>query len=424
MTSETRAGACPFDHTGVNLNGESPAPAFDEVVALMHRVQDGEPVFFWPAREAWVVARYESVVKVLMDDRMSAKGKHTAADGYYTEETVAVLSQTTFIPPTDVMGTQDAAEHDRLRLPFRAALRATAVKAYEQTISEICSQLIDELEPKRAAEWHAEFSEPLPMRVMLGILGLPVGDASQLAFWSKEMVRLIHVPMGAEEQLRSAGHLADFERYFRDAIAECRAGRGRDGLLRNVVASVDGGTLALTDDELVRSFTNEMLLGGFETTATAITSATFNLLKDGGAFWRRVVDDPALVPRAVEELLRYEPPTIGLPRYALEDLTIEDVVIPAGAKVLWLNMAANHDESVFGRSDELNVDRGNVRSHLTFGKGIHHCIGAPLARFELTLAFTMLIERLPSLRLASEQGAMEYLPSRSLRTPRRLLVAW
>jgi cytochrome P450 len=404
------------------------APSHEELVAILQQMQDETPVYYWSRHNMWVVTRYDTVLDILRDPSIfSVEGKMTAKDEWYSPKVWSMLESTSHRrgSGTKVMGTADGSEHTRLREPFKQAFQPRSINRYEVMVREVCEELLAELRPRGRANWLKDFAKPLPMRVILDVLGLPRGDAATLGRWSDSLMDLIAATLSPQAQEERATDVVAFEQYMRDAMATRRAEPGRyPGLMDQVLTSMAAGELdSMTDDELVASWTMEMLIGGHETTASALTSSLSHLLEDRSR-WEALCADPEQIPKAVEEFLRYEPPVVGFFRHTTRETEIAGVSVPAGAQVFWVNYAANHDRRRFENPDTLDVARPNVGSHLAFGKGVHNCLGAPLARLELRVAYQVLTEQMKDLRLAPDQGPLEYVPSIRMRVPRGLEVEW
>jgi cytochrome P450 len=206
--------------------------------------------------------------------------------------------------------------------------------------------------------------------------------------------------------------------YFTDLVAQRRA-HPEDDLISALVAARDDED-RLSEDELVR-FGITLLVAGHETTANSLANSVVTLFEHPDAL-KRLQDDPKTLPNAIEELLRFIPlgSGAGFPRIATEDVQVGDVLVKEGDAVLVVLSSANHDESVYPRGDELDLDR-EVGQHLQFGHGIHFCLGSQLARMELQVALGTLLRRMPGLRLAEP---VEFRKGSLVRGPVKLVVAW
>ncbi len=317
----------------------------------------------------------------------------------------------------------DPPEHTRRRKFARDWFGPTAVAELEPAIRDVTSALIETIRPVGRAELYGDVALPLPVTSFCAILGLDLDDRDRFLEWADEMV----VSMAYPEQGRRARHelsaftAAEIERRRRAADA------GIDnppGLLTHLAVdeySADGERMPL--GELV-NMVNQLLIAGHETTTSLITNCMWRLLEDVPQRWQRVVDDPALIPNAVEESLRFDPPVLGLCRTPNEDTTIDGVDVSRGAKVMVLYASANRDEHRFpDRPDDFVVDRPllETRKHYSFSWGIHHCLGAHLARLTARVAIEELAARLPSLRLDGEPTRV---PSPFLWGRKSLPVRW
>jgi cytochrome P450 len=420
---------CPVSSGVTQLDAFDPldAPSRAELIAFLDDIRRTEPVAYWARYDMWVVTRYETVLRVLRQPELfSVQGKLTAKDDWYSPEVWQILAGTSHRQGgnTQVMGSADSAEHTRLRDPFKAAFLPRTVKGYETLVRELCDDLVTELMPAGRAEWQGAFAKVFPMRVILRLLGLPVSDASMLGAYSDALIALTTLSAPPEQRPPLAEQARAFEDYMRDAVAARRKDPERfPGLMTDVVQMIQQGSATMSEDELAASFTIEMLLGGHETTAAALTCSLWHLLHERSR-WDALRADPSRIPPAMEELLRFEPVTLGLFRTATADAELDGVAIPAGARIFWLGHAANYDPAQFEHPDELELGRANAATNLTFGSGIHHCIGAPLARLEMRVAYTTLTSRLPSLRLVYPMVPLEYKPSLRMRSPVELEVEW
>jgi cytochrome P450 len=261
-------------------------------------------------------------------------------------------------------------------------------------------------------------ARPLPVFVIAEILGVPIEDRDQFAEWGVHLARMIDpdTNLGDADFTKAIQSAMEFVQYFNGLIEERRA-TPRDDLISAMIEAQEERD-ALTDGELLAT-TNLLLLAGHETTTNLIGNGTLALLREPEQ-WRRLCAEPALLPLAVEELLRFDGPVQATVRVSLEDVEIDGHVIPEGALVLVSIGAANHDPGVFDAPDRLELAR-DPNPHLAFGFGTHFCLGAPLARLEALLAFEALTRSFRDLRLVDD--APRYRPNPVLRGLVRLDVA-
>jgi cytochrome P450 len=256
--------------------------------------------------------------------------------------------------------------------------------------------------------------------VLLEFIGLPVSDATFIKQWCHDHILLSVPGMNADQQLQSARTEVAFSRYVHALIAERRRHPQADLLSALMQAEMEGER-PLDDGEL-NSLLQQLLFAGQETTTNLLSSTLLSLLREPD-LWHALRADPALVPKAVEEGLRHDAAIPGMFRTATQDVTLAGVAIPAGSRLFLAFASANHDERVFAEPKCFDVHRANADKHLSLGHGIHYCIGAALARLETRIGITVLLERLPGLRLVPAQR-MTYLPSLINRALRHLYVTW
>lgn len=286
-------------------------------------------------------------------------------------------------------------DHTRLRRLVSAAFTQRRTEALTPRIQEITDGLLDALATAGdgPVDLVAEFGYPLPITVISELVGVPQRRHEDFRRWSQIVVSgAVRTP----ETFVAAA--TDLVAYIRELITEKRA-RPADDLLSDLIAVRDGGD-RLSEDEL-SSMVFLLLVAGHETTVNLICSGAHALLTHPEQL-RLLRSEPERLPAAVEELLRYDGPLqVTIPSVAAADIPVGDVVIPAGEVVLPALLAANRDPGRFGSPDDLDITRA-PGSHLAFGHGIHHCLGAPLARLEGRIALGSLLARFPRLRLAAQ----------------------
>ena len=324
----------------------------------------------------------------------------------------------------------DPPEHTRRRRFLREPFLPKSVERNEPAVADLASSLIDGFEGRGRAELHDDYASPLPITAFTRLLGLPLEDRPQFKYWAERLTLGMTYPDRATEDwanLRT--YTMQKVRERRDAVAAATLGPDDDpvgtvvpeGLLSHLTSHrLDDGSFA-TDEE-VTGLVAMMLVAGHETTTSLITNAVWRLLQDRRR-WQRLVAEPALVPNAIEESLRFDPPVVGDCRTNNEPVTLHGVEIAANSKVMHLLSSANRDGDPAESLDEFRLDRPLLenRKHYTFGWGAHFCLGAHLARMTGRTALRLLIERLPSLRLA---GPPERLSAPFLWGRSSLPVAW
>jgi pimeloyl-[acyl-carrier protein] synthase len=362
---------------------------------LYHRLRSHDPVHWDPYLHAWIVTRYDDVITVLT--RFSAE--RTPSPEYFE-----ALGAPEVAPIAKVMVKQmlfrDAPAHTRLRKLAGPAFMPVRVRMLRGHIQEIATRLIDDIHARGTGTMDllADFAEPLPAIVTAEMLGVPVEDHVQLKDWSVIFAEMLgnfqHNPDRLGGVLRAVEGLAN---YFQNAIAQQRK-TPRDGLIHALMTTeVDGDRL--TDEEIVANCIVTMV-GGLETTTNLIANGMLSLLRNPDHL-HRLRTDPAIMPAAIEELLRYESPSQHTARLAPDDVMLGGKQIRKRQAVIAVMAAGNRDPERFPDPDRLDFDRPDNR-HLAFGWAAHFCFGAPLARLEGHIAFETLLHRFPDLQLTDQ----------------------
>ncbi|OBJ54358.1 cytochrome [Mycobacterium sp. 1423905.2] len=292
----------------------------------------------------------------------------------------------------------DPPRHRQLRKLINSGFTRRHVAILEPKIREIVRGILDEIEPGSVHEFAEEIAAPLPTRIIAQLLGAPPDDWEQFRAWSDAMTGSAD-PEIELDSLVAAGQLYE---YFQALIADRRTGAREDMLSTLVNAEIDG--LRLSDEELV-NFAFLLLVAGNETTRNLIALGTLALIEHPDQY-RMLVEDPSLIPSAVEEMLRWNSPVVHMARTATTDVQIRGQRIAAGQVVVMLYGSANRDEDVFGTDSEAFDVTRHPNPHIAFGCGEHSCLGAQLARLEAHLLFDELLSRFPSIELVGEVSRM------------------
>lgn len=374
----------------------------------VHRITgtDGQP--------AWLVTRYEDVRHALADPRLSLDKRYAAPGGYRGFSLPPALDANLL--------NMDPPDHTRVRRLVVKAFTPGRVDALCKPVRRIADELLDAMEERGGpADLIADYAGPLPITVICDLLGIPQDHRRDFLAWSDA---LISPDPTRPEQMRQA--VAAMLEFYAGLIAAKRAEPG-DDLLSDLIAvreggDGDGGADRLTEDELT-SLAFLILFAGYETTVHLIGNAVLALL-DHPDQLRELRQNPAELPTAVEEILRYDGPyPVAIRRFPKEDLEIGGVRIPAGETVLLSIASANRDPARFPDPDAL--DRGrDLSGHLALGHGIHYCVAAPLARLEAVTALEALLDRFPDLRLGVPRGELRHRRGLRMRGLISLPVAW
>jgi cytochrome P450 len=332
--------------------------------------------------QAWLITRYEDVRAALADPRL-AKDPRKLYPEWEPPPMAAMISLH--------MLNLDPPDHTRLRRLVQKAFTPRRVASLRPRVEEITTGLLDDMAAgPPEADLLDTFAFPLPITVICELLGIPVADRDDFRDWTAVIISSAQSP---EEFQRAAGGMFG---YFTSLLAAKRRSPADDLLSALILARDEGDRL--TERELY-SMVFLLLVAGFETTVNLIGSGALALMSFP-AQARRLRADPSLLPAAIEELLRYANPlNHATERFTLDDVAIGGAVIPAGQWVLVATSSANRDPERFPDPERLDVGR-DASGHVAFGHGIHHCLGAPLARLEGEIAIGSLLARFPSLSLA------------------------
>ena len=370
---------------------------------VYHRLRAEDPVHRHPLGFV-VLTRYEDVAAFLRDARFGKSGYQALLEARFgggPDASWLGLSMLFRDPP----------DHTRLRALVSKAFTPRVVETLRPRVQAIVDRLLDRAAGAGRMDVIEDLAYPLPVTVISELLGVPVDDAEQVKAWSRDVARAIDaiaLPVGPEVLERGRQATRGIVDYFAK-LADERRRRPGDDLLSGLVQAEEAGD-RLTERELLATCVL-LYVAGHETTVNLIGNGLLALLRHP-AEWRRLRDDPALLPGAIEELLRYDGPVQRTGRMAAEDVEIGGVAIPTGTLVLGLLGAANRDPAQFVEPDRLDVTRDEPR-HVAFGAGIHYCLGAPLARLEGQVAIGAVLRRFPGLRLDVERPAWR--PSSALR---------
>ena len=366
------------------------------------------PVTLWDGRRAWLLTRYDDVRAVTTDPRFSGEFANPDFPAITQARVVVDRQERAFVG-------MDNPAHDRYRRMFTKEFSTRRIFALRPKIEAIAHRLIDALSTQpQPADLVAAIAVPFPSLVMCDLVGSPYEDHRFIIECAAGRHGLLQSPGEAEQKARD---LAD---YFMRLIRHKEQAPGDDLVSRIIDEHVRPGNLSREDFAEIGAM---IMRAGHDTTTNMIGLGTLILLAHPEQA-AAVRDDPAVVPGAVEELLRYVSPVQFSPRrVALEDVALGDVVIRKGEGVFALNPAANRDPAVFPDPDSFDVHR-DASHHVAFGFGIHQCLGQILARLELQVVLPVLLQRLPGLRVATRDGEIRFKHDMQIYGVHNLPVAW
>lgn len=351
-------------------------------------------------------------------DRMKSTRAQEQVQAQIKQLTDAGLPVPAQVPPGFLF--LDPPDHTRLRRLVSKAFVPKVVNALRPDISALVHALLDRIAENGRFDVVDDYAYPLPVAVICRLLGVPLDDEPQFSQASGLLAQALDpfitftgsAPDGLQERLDAGAWL----RQYLHGLIDQRRARTGDDLMSGLIAVEESGD-QLTEEEIV-STCLLLLVAGHETTVNLIGNAILAMLRQPSQ-WAALAADPNRVPAVIEETLRYDPPVQMVGRIALTDMMVGDVEVPAGDVMMLLLAAAHRDPAEFERPDLFDPDRGPLR-HLGFGRGIHYCLGAPLARLEASIALSELTARFPTARL---DGEPRYKANVTLRGLSELTVA-
>jgi len=357
---------------------------------IYHRLRAMAPVWRSPIGFN-VVTRYDTAALVLRDRRFGKNYVENITKNYGPQ----IVDEPAYASMSRTMLVLDPPDHTRLRSLVTKAFTARRVEAMRPQIAAVVDALLDRVQPQGGMDVIKDFAHRLPIIVICDMLGIPEADREQFFTSSRVNGRLVDpVPLSPDEIAAANANTLETNAYF-DSLFELRRRDPQDDLTTQLVQAEEAGD-RLTPEEL-RANVGLLFAAGHETTANLIGNGLLALHRNPDQ-WQAMKDNPALIPNAMEELLRYDSPVQMTGRSVLEDVELAGVPLPKGAQVVSFLGAANRDPDAFAEPDTLDITRQKI-TPLSFGGGIHFCLGAQLARIEAQEAFAGLIRRLPTLEL-------------------------
>jgi unspecific monooxygenase len=384
-----------FDPDTRHLGLEPHQPAFvQDPYGAYRAIHAASPVFFWEEFGIWCFAGFDDVSRLLRDKRLGRERPPGAPDDGYEGprdhlkdfDAFASHSMLELEPPA----------HTRLRTLVNRAFVSRQVERLRPMVEKLANELIDRIEPDGHADLLPAFATPIPVTIIAEMLGVPTSMNDQLLDWSHRMVAMHMHGRTREVEVNANAAAREFSDFLRGYVEERRKRPG-DDILSVLIAARDGEE-KLSDSELIASVI-QLLNAGHEATVHQTGNAVRSILAQGGDP-RRFFATPELTAAAVEECLRLDAPLHMFRRYAYGETEVAPgVTVKAGEQIGLILGAANRDPLTFTSPDSFDPSRAGQKN-VTFGGGIHFCIGAPLARLELQAALKVLFDRLPTLSFA------------------------
>ena len=378
--------------SGVAYNPLSDRVARDPY-PIYAKLRSRDPVHYSQLMDAWVFTRYRDADAILRDHRRfsSDPRKRKASKRQRASLPSPEYLTMLFLDPPD---------HTRLRSLVNKAFTRRAVNALEPHVRSLMESLLDDVENPAGFDWMEAVASPLPVIVIAEMLGIPPEDRARFRVWSDRRARILEPTITAREREIAEEAAQSLDAYFLPII-EARRAAPRDDIISALVHAEEAGD-TLTEHEMLMML-RLLLVAGNETTTNLLGNGLLALLRHPEQL-NALREDPGLIPAAVEELLRFDSPVQTDFRTAVEDCDVNGFTARSGQNVVVLIGAANHDPEVFDAPERLDVHRREP-GHISLGRGIHHCLGAQLARLEARVAFEVLLERFSSIRLLTDRPA-------------------
>ncbi|MGV9940657.1 cytochrome P450 [Streptomyces sp. NPDC003401] len=367
-----------------------PYPAYAEL-------RERGRVIRYERTDQWLVPHHADVSALLRDRRLGRTYRHR-----FTHEDFGRTAPPAEHEPFHTLNDHgmldlEPPDHTRIRRLVSKAFTPRTVERLKPYVERLAGELVDKLVAAGGGDLLTDVAEPLPVAVIAEMLGIPASERAPLRPWSADICGMYELSPSQETARRAVRASEEFSAYLRELIAARREEPG-DDLISGLIAAHDEGD-RLTEQEMI-STAVLLLNAGHEATVNATVNGWWALFRNPGQL-AALRADHALVPSAVEELMRHDTPLQLFERWVLDDIEIDGTVVPRGAEIAMLFGSANHDPAVFADPDRLDLARAE-NPHISFSAGIHYCIGAPLARMELAASMRALLEKAPTLSLTAE----------------------
>lgn len=412
---------CPVDHTWSPLDDDYLADPYP----IAARLRDEHPVFYAEQLGYVVATRMQDIETVFTHPEIYASSNVQDPVFPLSSEASAILAADDF-DPVAVMSNRQEPDHARIRVYTRQGFGNRRLRTLEAYMRDRASELIDTMTAGGSpAEYLHAVAFPLPAEIVFRFIGFPPEDDALIKSWCVNRRAFSWGRPTPDEQAEIAAGMLDYWRYCRAFVAERRLNR-TDDFTSELLDAHDADPDPLNGTGIshreVESVVYGISFAGHDP-VTALLCNTLRCLLPRRDQWDALVADPSLARRAVEETLRFESSQVSWRRITTQPTTLGGVDLPAGTRVFLNFASANHQPDRFEEPEVFDIHRPNANQHISFGKGIHFCLGAGLARAEARITLELLAQRLPSLRLVDDQS-FEFFPNITFRGPEQLHVEW
>jgi cytochrome P450 len=367
--------------------------------AFYQRARREQPIFFSEELGCFVLTRREDVLSVFGDSETFSAVNSQSPIRPFSDRVNRLLAEGGFTREPTQANT-DPPKHTRIRSIASQFLNAKQFVRLRPRIVDLTRESIEAMRGEEAVDLVASLTYELPAKVLFLLLGAPPSDAYRVKQWADNRFNMVWGKISEDEEVAAAEALIDYWNYVKALVAEREESPGDD--YASFLLEARGGDDDVLSMNEIHSLIHGVMLAGHETTTNAASSLLLSLLENEGQ-WRMLCENPSLVPNAVEEGLRYRPPLITWRRRAKKACEIGGVKLPEGANILLSIVSANRDEDIFKNGEAFDITRGDARKHASFGYGIHFCLGAQLAKLELTILLHELSAVFPNLALIPGQ---------------------
>ena len=412
----TRPAGCPVDHSFTPFDPDYLKDPYPQLETLSAE----QPIFYSEQLGYLVVTRYEDIIEVFKNPDVFSSENVQDPIFPVCEAAREVLSAEDYNPQA-VMSNRQQPDHTRIRKYTRDGFSSRRMKVLEPYIRDGSEALINRmLDAGGPMEFVSSFAHPLPGQIIFRFIGFPESDDDQLIYWTSNRLQFTWGKPTDEQQVEIAKNMLSYWRYCREFVA-LRMREPADDLTSELLAAhrANPGDLSYRE---VESVIYGLSFAGHEIVSNFITNTAIQLLTDRHN-WQAICADPGLIPNMLEEVLRHDSPQTSWRRIAAEDTRLGGIDIPAGTQIFLSLGAANHESSIFPQPSHFEITRENAGKHISFGHGIHFCLGARLARLEAQIALESLTRRIPNLQLVPDQD-LQYSPNMTFRGPAELYVTW
>jgi cytochrome P450 len=412
----TAPSGCPVNHAWSPLNDDYLADPYP----IANQLREDSPIFFAEELGYVVITRMEDIIEVFTKPDVYASTIVQNPVFPISGRASEVLAAPDF-NPVAVMSNRPEPDHGRIRKYTRAGFSRRRLRTLEPYIVRRANELIDDmLAGDKPREFIEAFAFPLPGETVFRFIGFPESDDELLKNWCSDRKAFSWGRPTEDEQVEIAEKMLAYWRYCREFTAMKRDNRA-DDFASELIADHEADPNEISYRE-VESVIYGLSFAGHEA-VTALTCNALLCLLPRRDQWQQLIDDPSLIPNAVEEVVRFESSQVSWRRITTQDTTLAGVDIPADTPIFMNFASANRQPDLFENPTTFDIHRENAAHNISFGKGIHFCLGANLAKLEVKLVLEALTQRVPSLRLVDDQPIWSS-PNITFRGPEQLLVTW